>query len=355
MYSSPRIPNATIAPTETGPHEHVERDREHGQADQRHEPHRLAADPVGQRADEGQYDHHQQLADDRHDERALLVQVDGGLQVGRRVAQQGVVDHVERDDQAGELEQLRHVARDDLLELRPRGLLGLVGLLLQLAEDRRVFHLRPQVHPDEAERARHEEGHPPAPGVHGVIAEGRDESQHQQRAAVEARERADLEEAAEEAPPPVGGVLRHERRGAAVFATGREALDDPQEVQQDRRGDADARVGGQEPHEERRRRHQDDRHGQHPFAADLVAEGSPEDPAERPDEEREREADEGEQDGVRRVLGEQRVGDVHRAVGVDAVVEPLDRVADGRRADGATEHGGRMGAGWPRCWGSQRP
>ena len=61
-----------------------------------------------------------------------------------------------------------------------------------------------------------------------------------------ADERAHFQEAAEIAALLVGGVFGDEGGGPAVFAAGGEALDQPEEDEQDRGPEADRRVRG--PH-----------------------------------------------------------------------------------------------------------
>src|SRR3546814_12722224 len=51
------------------------------------------------------------------------------------------------------------------------------------------------------------------------------ESQHQQRAEGKARQSSELKEAATKAAFCVGRILRHECRRAAIFAAGRDSLD----------------------------------------------------------------------------------------------------------------------------------
>jgi len=68
-------------------------------------------------------------------------------------------------------------------------------------------------------------------------------------------------EAAEIATPAERRMLQDHRAGAGDLAAHREALDQPQRDQQDRRPDADGAVGGQQRDDERRTAHQ--QHAQH--------------------------------------------------------------------------------------------
>src|SRR3546814_21113286 len=63
-----------------------------------------------------------------------------------------------------------------------------------LAKDRRVLHLRPHIHADEADRTRDQKGNAPAPFVHRTIAEMQRIAEHQRRAEGKARERPAFEE-----------------------------------------------------------------------------------------------------------------------------------------------------------------
>ena len=151
---------------------------------------------------------------------------------------------------------------------------------------------------------------------------------------------------AEEPALAVRGVLRHERRGAAVLTAGREALDHAQHDERDRRPDAGRLVAGQDADEEGGRGHHHDRGGQHAAAAEAVAERAEDQAAEGADQEGHRE----DQQRVQRrgalvVGGEEHLLDVDRGVGVDAVVEPLGGVAHRGGADRAAQHGGPLGPG----------
>ncbi len=204
---------------------------------------------------------------------------------------------------------------------------------LDLAEDRRVLHSRAEIHADESHRTGDEERNPPGPIIHRLLPEPDREAEHQQRAEGKAGERAELEEAAVEAAPVVGGIFGHERRRAAVLAAGRETLDHPQHHQQGRGPQADGLVRRDQAYPDGRRRHQQDRHREDRLAPVAISQRPPEQPAERPDQERDRERGEREQRGLGRFAWEQRRGDVDDTVGVDPVVEPFGRVAERRSGD----------------------
>src|SRR5690606_11122017 len=100
------------------------------------------------------------------------------------------------------------------------------AFVLALLEDRSVLELGTQVQADETHRSGDEERQPPSPVVHGLRAEAHQQAERDQRSERVTAERAELEEASVEPASTVGGVLRHERRGATVLAAGGEALQD---------------------------------------------------------------------------------------------------------------------------------
>ena len=80
-------------------------------------------------------------------------------------------------------------------------------------------------------------------------------------------------------------MLGHVDRGAAILAAERQALEQPQRDQEDRRGHADRVVAGQAADEERRQSHDQDGDEEGVLAADQVAETAEEQRAERTDQE----------------------------------------------------------------------
>src|SRR5690606_15583155 len=163
-----------------------------------------------------------------------------------------------------------------------------------------------------------------------------------------ARERAELKEAAKEAASIVGRVFSHESCRAAVFAPGREPLHHPQDNEQGGRPETDAVIVGDQPDAERRAGHQQDRSSQHGLAAEAVSQRPPEQPAQWPDQEGYGEGRQREQDGLIGISRENSGGDVSHAIGIDAIVEPFGRIANGRRRDGPAQGGSvslRLGGG----------
>ena len=116
---------------------------------------------------------------------------------------------------------------------------------------------------------------------------------------------------------------------AAVFATGRKALQTTQKQQQQRCGNADGFIARHQADRERGSRHQQDDQREDPLAPDSVTEWPEEESAERPHEECGREDCERTEQGGSFVAGGKELrGDVGRQGAVDGEVVPLDGVAD---------------------------
>ncbi len=266
-------------------------------------------------------------------------------QVRRHVRQQHVVVDVVRRDERETQQQRPPVPGEDLAEVTGgRGLHGLGGLTrldlaaLQLLEGGRLVQLEPQIETDEPERRRDQEGDAPAPRQHLVRTEHTVEDDDEAGGPDVAAERAQLQEAAEEAAPLVGRVLRDERRGTPVLPAGREALHQPEEDQQGRGPQADDVVRGDEADGEGTHRHHDHGEGEDALAADLVAQRPEDHAAERTHQEGHRERREGAEQLGRVVPGrEEDLPDGHGQIAVDAEVVPLHRVAEGRGLRGALD------------------
>ena len=121
--------------------------------------------------------------------------------VGRHVGGEHVVGDVPDQHQAHADEQERPQRRAASGSRAGAGrlLLALLGLALQRGERRGVGQPGAQVDPDEAERQRHEERDPPAPGQQLVLGERGVGDGDDDRAEEVAGERAELQPAAEEA------------------------------------------------------------------------------------------------------------------------------------------------------------
>ena len=147
---------------------------------------------------------------------------------------------------------------------------------------------------------------------------------------------ADLRVGAEEAALALGSVLHGHQCGAAPFTAGGEALQDPEQDEQDRGPDADLGVGGQHADQGGGGTHQDQGEDQHRLAAEPVAQVAGDDRAERPEQEADADGGEGEDLRQPRVRGvrceEQRRQQRGRGLGIDEEVVPLDGGADERPA-----------------------
>ncbi len=266
-------------------------------------------------------------------------------EVRRHVRQQHVVGDVVRADEADAEDQRRPVVAEDLGEVALGGGLdavrrlgGVCGAALQLLEGRGLVQAQSQVEADEAEGSGDEEGDAPAPGFHlGVVEEGVERRDEAGGSDVSG-EGAEFEEAAEVAASLVGGVLRDERGGAAVFAAGGEALEHPEDDEEDGGPDADGVVGGDDADGEGADRHEDHGEGEDLLAADLVAHGAEEHAAQRSYEEGDGEGGErGEELGCVVPGREEDMAQGGGEVGVDAEVEPLHGVTERGRLDCALD------------------
>ena len=124
--------------------------------------------------------------------------------------------------------------------------------------------------------------------------------------------------------------------GRSPFAAGRKALHQAGDDEQQRRRDADRRVGRQDADQHRADRHQRDGDEQRGLASVRVADAAENDSAERARDEAEPIGEERrEQRGDFIALRKKLPRDVDRDVGVDRKIVPLEYVADHGRADGA--------------------
>ncbi|MNC20841.1 hypothetical protein D3C75_688080 [compost metagenome] len=191
------------------------------------------------------------------------------LQIGR-----GHQDH--HDDAGGEQPGQQHGDDDAALvftEHRLEGQLlgqGLVGL--HLGEDRGLVQPAAQVHGDYAEHTAEHEGQTPAPLAHLDRAHAAVDGGGHQGAEQYAGGQPCGEGAAGDADPAGGHVFGHEDPGPRDFAPDGGPLQDPQQQQQQRGGNAEGGIGGQQADQQGRQRHQDDAEGEHPLAADEIAE-----------------------------------------------------------------------------------
>ena len=165
-----------------------------------------------------------------------------------------------------------------------------VGVVLGLGGDElgAVLDLQPQVQAQCTEREGEQERDPPAPGSMA----GPDMASGDEGGDAGGEALAELGDAGDEGDvqraPLRWGPFADVAGGAADLTAGGEALQDPQQHQQDRRPDPDLRVPGQQAGDEPGRAHQRDAGDQAGPAAPAVAEPAEEDRAERADHERRR-------------------------------------------------------------------
>ncbi len=160
-----------------------------------------------------------------------------------------------------------------------------------------------------------------------------------------------------------GGMLNHERGGAAKFSCHGEALQQAGGENPDGRDQPDDGIGRHEGHHGRADDHEPDGESERGFAAGAVSISAQNNRPERTGQVRQAKRSEGEQQRDHRVgVGKEDGGDGGREVAVDEDVEPLQRIADGggrdlessagRPADGRNERVGRVDRG---CVGHEVP
>ncbi|SIM21013.1 Uncharacterised protein [Mycobacteroides abscessus subsp. abscessus] len=264
--------------------------------------------------------------------------------VGGHVGGEHVVGDVPGDHQAAAHE---HVGPEPegLLQLGAHAVLLLRrGLLLHGLEGGGVIQLGAQVQADHAQGQGDVEGHPPAPGQHGLGAEHPGHDGGQGGAEQVAGEGADLQHGAEQAAASVRGVFGDEGHGVAVLPAGGEALQQPAQ-QQEGRPQPDGVVVRQAADEEGAGGHEQHGQREHPVAPDPVRERVEEHPAQGAHEEGDGEQP-GHEDAAEHAVGLREEDGLHgqREVAVHAEVVPLGDVADGGRRDGALDDG-RFGDG----------
>ena len=91
-----------------------------------------------------------------------------------------------------------------------------------------------------------QEGHAPAPGGEGRVAGGRAHHEEHRVGAHHTDGDAELDEAAVHTAPALGGVLGGQQHRAAPLGADGDALGDTEEDEQDRGGDPDRLVRGEE-------------------------------------------------------------------------------------------------------------
>ena len=157
--------------------------------------------------------------------------------------------------------------RLDLLT-RQRDTVDDVGTLL---EDRALLEVQAQPHREDQQHEAEQERQPPAPAQQLLLGQHAEQERPQRRRGQRARVRAERHQRGDHAAALHGRVLGQHHGRAGDLGAGPEALDEAERDEQDRRRDADHRVGRERPDEGGRGPHQRDREEQDLLAADPVA------------------------------------------------------------------------------------
>jgi hypothetical protein len=315
----------------------VDQDR---QRDAAPEDQRLAADDVRQLADEGRERERDQAGDGGADQRHRRRQAELAHGVGRHVEShhirgRGAADQREDGGQHG-LAVLRADDRQAALAARRGGVFG--------GDVQRFLQVAANVHAHRRDQHAQDERHAPAPALHGLG--GQRDGQHADHHGTHQHAQALAGELPAGHVAAVGrrGVLHQQRGRGAHFAAGRKALDQPRQHDDDRRRDADARVGGRERDQRAAQGHQEDgeRHGL--LAARAVGVRADDDAAQRPHDEADAEAGHRQQQLAVRIEGrKEQFADHQGQEAVDREVEELQPVANGGGHDGLAPARGRRG------------
>ncbi|MNL11146.1 hypothetical protein D3C87_1319690 [compost metagenome] len=304
-----------------------------------HRQHALAADAVRQHAHQRAQHQDDGAADGGGLERRAQRQAQLLLGVRRHVEHQ----HVGADrPEDGHAQAGQHFARMVAQHLRERRKLHIVRASLGLArlELGRLFQMRADVHAHGADQQPEQERDAPAPGIDLLGAQAVGHQRAHRRAEHEGDALAGLLPAGIGAALLVRCMFDQERGGAANFAAGREALDQPCHHDQRRGPQADAVVGGGQADDGRAERHQQDGQRQRRLAADAVGVDAEHDGAHGPHEEAHAEGGHGQQERGQVVAGgEEQLGDDDREEAVDGEIEPFQAIADGRGEDRASSGG----------------
>ena len=143
-----------------------------------------------------------------------------------------------------------------------------VGALL---EDRALLEVQPQPQREDQQDEAEQERQPPAPAEQLLLGQHAEQERPQRGRGQRAGVGAERHQRGDHAAALHGRVLGQHHGGAGDLGAGAEALDQPQRDEQDRRHDADHRVGRQHADQGGRGAHQRDREEQDLLAADPVA------------------------------------------------------------------------------------
>ena len=175
-----------------------------------------------------------------------------------------------------------------------------------------------------------EEGHAPAPGEQGVGGQRSGRHARDGRGGQHRQADRDLLGRGREGAVTGGGVFVQERDGDLVFAAGRETLQQSCRDDDQRRRDADLRIGRAERDDEAAEARHDDRDREQRTTPIGVGQWRQDEGADRPSDEADGESREACDQRRRGAFGGKHLAGEHSGQeAVDGPVEPFDEVADG--------------------------
>ena len=289
-----------------------------------HSQQRLAADPVAQPAG-GQHDRH-----DRDHARGIDVE---------RPLRRNAVDELQPTHDVEEHQVVTHGAEGlEGRDSRQQRLVAAKGFpdrfMPTVRWQVRLLDVPTQDAAHHADQQAEQEGDAPAPIVEFV--DGQEARHHragarsQEHAAGGCRRGAGAGQAA----PMRQRGFDGESEGRRTFAPGRQALHDAQQRQDDRRGDAQRLVTGQQADQERRHGHGDDGEAERSALAVAIADRTDDQAAQRAHDVAGGEYAERRQDLRDLVpLGKEVLADRHGEIAVDREIVPFEKVSNDARGD----------------------
>ena len=252
----------------------------------------LAADTVGQPAEEDEERHAQRQRGGDQQVGSGGIYLQHAAEEEQRVELTAVPHHrlTGRSTQQNQQHQLQVAALQAVTERR----LGTLALRLHLLEQRRLAQLQADPHRHAQQQDRDQERNAPAPGFEGFVAEEVAAGQDDQQRHEQAERGGALDEAGVQAALVVRRMLGHVGGGTAVLAAHCQALGQAQDDQDHRCGETDRGVVGQHTDQEGRDAHDQDGDQEGVLAADAVAEAAKEGRTERTHEEAGSERQQGE-------------------------------------------------------------
>jgi hypothetical protein len=200
----------------------------------------------------------------------------------------------------------------------------------------------PQREAREADQKADQERDAPAPGLQHLGRHRLGQYGAGRRPGQDAADRAAARRGADQAAPARLRMFDHEDDGGGVLAADRQALDHAQQREQDRRGDAQRLVAGQDADQEGRDGHRRHRESKRGAPSEAVADIADQRAADRPHQEANGEDAERRQHLRHLVfMGKEDAADGGGEVAVDREVVPFERVADRAGGDGS----GRLAVG----------